>query len=254
MAPADRRGAAIVTGASYGIGSASALALARKGFDVAVSDLTVETLAETVAAIRNFGRRAFAVALDLRSTDGIASAFSEVTRACGPVDVLVNNAGVTLRGPALEVTRAQWDEVIAVNATGTFFMCQQMGRHLIGAGRPGAIISIASTYAVVGQPGQAAYGVTKAAVSQMTRMLAIEWAAHGVRVNAVAPGRTDTPSPARQASARDPVRREQALARIPMRRFGKSEEIGGLVAYLASPQASYITGQTILIDGGLTAW
>jgi NAD(P)-dependent dehydrogenase (short-subunit alcohol dehydrogenase family) len=254
MKQAGRRRTAIVTGASYGIGAATAVALAGDGFDVAVTDLTVATLAGTVAAVAAAGGRAVPIALDLRSEDSIAAAFASALGAFGTLDVLVNNAGVTQRKSALDVTRAEWDQVIAVNVTGTFFMCRQMGRHLIGTGRPGAIISISSTHGVLGYPEQSVYGISKGAISQMMRMLAIEWAPHGVRVNAVAPGRTDTPSPARQLSATDPVRRERALVRIPMRRFGTANEIAGLVAYLASPRADYITGQTVLIDGGLAAW
>jgi len=249
-----RRKVAFVTGASYGIGAACARALARDGFDVAVSDLTVATLADSEAAIVGAGRRAFPVALDLRSQESVAGAFAAVLEAFGGVDALVNNAGVTQRRPALDITRAQWDEVLSVNVTGTFLMSQQMGRHLIGAGKTGTIISISSTHGVVGYPEQSVYGVSKAAVSQMTRMLAIEWAGRGVRVNAVAPGKIDTPSPARQASVADPVRVKRMLERIPLGRFGTSEEVAALVAYLAGPQAGYITGQTLLLDGGVTAW
>jgi 2-deoxy-D-gluconate 3-dehydrogenase len=136
--------------------------------------------------------------------------------------------------------------------TGTFFLTQEMGRHLIGAGRPGSIINIASTHGVVGLARRSAYGVSKGAIIQMTRMLAIEWAEHGIRVNAVAPGTVETPSRAALFAA-DPARREALLNRVPLRRFGTAEEVAAAVRYLASPQATYITGQVFVLDGGLTA-
>ena len=245
---------AFVTGASYGIGAAIAIGLAQDGFAVAVSDLSVEMLADTVAKIEAAGTRALPVALDLRSQSSIEQVMAEVTGAYGHLDLLVNNAGIPMPKPVLDVTVAEWNAVIAVNLTGTFFMCQAMGRHLIGARRPGSIISIASAHGIVGSSGQAVYGISKAAVIHMTRMLAIEWADHGVRVNAIAPGKVDTPSPARQAAVADPVKLEKMLARIPLHRFATSDEVAALARYLASPQATYITGQALLLDGGLTAY
>lgn len=243
-----------VTGASYGIGAAIAVALARDGFDVAVSDLRTEMLADTLTKIEAAGSRAIPVALDLRLRSSIGQVMAEVASALGKVDLLVNNAGIPMVKPALDVTVADWEAVIAINLTGVFFLCQEMGRHLIARRSPGAIISIASTHGVVGSPMQSAYGISKAAIIQMTRTLAIEWAEHGIRVNAIAPGKVDTPSPTRQASVAIPARREKMLARIPLGRFATSEEVAALACYLASPQATYITGQTMLLDGGLTAY
>jgi NAD(P)-dependent dehydrogenase (short-subunit alcohol dehydrogenase family) len=251
----DRTGprrAALVTGASYGIGAAIALGLARDGFDVAVTDLRVADLEKTIAGLRAIGVRAAAIALDVRSQDSVEAAFADSVRTLGPLDLLVNNAGVPMTRPATEITRAEWDTALAVNLTGTFFMSQQMGRHLIAEGRPGAIISLASTHGTVGFPNVVAYGVAKAGISHMTRILAIEWAPHGIRVNAIAPGTTETES--RAPNLADPARREVMLNRIPLRRFGTAEEMAGAVRYLASPQASYITGQVLLLDGGLTAY
>jgi NAD(P)-dependent dehydrogenase (short-subunit alcohol dehydrogenase family) len=131
-------------------------------------------------------------------------------------------------------------------------MSQQLGRHLIATGRPGLIVSLASTHGTVGFPNVVGYGVAKAGVSHMTRVLAIEWAPHGIRVNAVAPGTTETES--RAPMLADPARRETMLNRIPLRRFGAAAEMAGAVRYLASPDAGYITGQVLLIDGGLTAY
>lgn len=250
MEPKNGR-AALVTGASYGIGAAIARGLAEDGFDVAVTDLDNEDLAATMAAIGEAGRRARAIALDLREQAMVEAAFAEAVAAFGRLDLLVNNAGVPLSKPALETSRAEWNEVLAVNLTGTFFMSREMGRHLVATRRPGAIVSIASTHGAVGFPGAAAYGVAKAGVSHMTRVLAIEWASYGIRVNAVAPGTTETPS--RAPALADPERRAVMLNRIPLKRFGTAEEMAAAVRYLASPAAAYITGQILLVDGGLTA-
>jgi NAD(P)-dependent dehydrogenase (short-subunit alcohol dehydrogenase family) len=252
MAPSDKTRTAMVTGASYGIGAATALGLAEDGFDVAVTDLAVDSLASTLGRIAATGRRAVPIALDVRAQESVERAFAAAVAALGALDVLVNNAGVPNLGkPVVDVTRAEWDNVLAVNLTGTFFMAQAMGRHLIGAGRPGAIISLASTHGLVGFANTSAYGIAKAGISHMTRMLAIEWAGHGIRVNAVAPGTTETPSRAPRLA--DPAHRARMLGRIPAGRFGTAEEMAAAVRYLASPQASYITGQTLVLDGGLTA-
>jgi NAD(P)-dependent dehydrogenase (short-subunit alcohol dehydrogenase family) len=246
------RRAAFVTGASTGIGAAIALGLARDGFDVAVSATRAENLAGTVAALAPTGARVVPVAFDMRSQEGLERAMAEVIGALGHLDVLINNAGITLRRPVLEVTPAEWDQLMAVNLKGAFFLSQQMGRHLIGARRAGCIINMSSTHGVVGLAQRSVYGISKGALIQMTRMLAIEWAQHGIRVNAVAPGTVETPSRAAFFSA-DPGTRHALLERIPLRRFATTEEVVGAVRYLVSPQAAYVTGQTLLLDGGLTA-
>lgn len=248
-----RRPTALVTGATYGIGAATAVALARDGFDVAVSELSPENLSDTVKAITSEGARGIPVALDVRSRASIESAMGQVLAAFGELDVLVNNAGVPLTRPAVDVTEAEWDEVVGVNLRGAFFMSQQLGRHLIARRRPGAIVSIASTHGVVGIAGRSTYGIAKGGIVQMTRMLAIEWAEHRIRVNAVAPATVETPSRAAILAA-DPKRREMMMNRIPLGRFGTAEDMAEAVAYLASPRAAFITGQTLLVDGGLTAY
>ena len=250
--PTGKR-AALVTGASQGIGAAIALALARDGFDVAVSATRAENLAGTVGALAPTGARVVPLALNLCSPSSVEQAMAEVIRVFPHLDVLVNNAGITLRRTALEVTPAEWETVIDTNVKGTFFVSQQMGRHLIGGGRAGCIINIASTHGVLGFAQRSAYGVSKAAIMHMTRMLAIEWAEHGVRVNAIAPGTVETPSRAAFFAA-DPKAREALLTRIPLRRFGTAGDVAEAVCYLASPQATCITGQTLLLDGGLTAY
>jgi NAD(P)-dependent dehydrogenase (short-subunit alcohol dehydrogenase family) len=236
---------AFVTGASQGIGAAIALGLAQDGFDVAVSSTRLAKLSGVLDGLAAAGVKALPVELDLRSQPSIERAMGEVAGAFGEVDVLVNNGAVPMRKAALDVTPQEWETVVDTDLTGTFFMCQQMGR-------PGAIISIASTHGLVGFDGRAVYGIAKAGVMHMTRMLAIEWAGHGIRVNAVAPGRVDTPS--RAPTLAEPGYKEKALGRIPLKRFGSVGDVTGAVRYLASPEASYITGQTLVLDGGLTAW
>jgi len=242
---------ALVTGAAQGIGEACAVALARFGAHVAICDRDAEGLATTAAAIDALGRRVVSAELDVRDADAVDAFLATVEAEYGHVDVLVNNAGVPLRKPALELTANEWDAVIGVNLTGTFFMSQQMGRYLVKSGRAGCIINIASTHGLVALDQRSAYGIAKAAIMHMTRMLAIEWADHGIRVNAVAPGRVDTPS--RAGALAEPGYRDRALGRIPLQRFGTPEEVAGAVRYLASPDAAYITGQTLVLDGGLTA-
>jgi NAD(P)-dependent dehydrogenase (short-subunit alcohol dehydrogenase family) len=247
------RPVAFVTGAAYGIGAATAVALARDGFDVAVSELRPDDLKETVKAIGAAGARALPVELDVRSLPGIRKAMAQVVSAFGQIDALVNNAGVPLTRPAVDVSEAEWDEVLDVNLKGTFFLSQEMGRHLIAGQRAGCIVSIASTHGVIGIADRIAYGVSKAGIIHMTRMLAIEWADHRIRVNAVAPGTVETPSRA-AAMAANPGRREILINRVPLKRFGTAEEMAAAVCYLASPRAAFITGQTILVDGGLTSY
>ena len=250
--PAHRR-VAFVTGASEGIGAAIALGLARDGFDVAVSSRRAGRLANIVAQLTAAGARAAVVELDLASQSSIEQAMAAAIGACGHVDVLVNNAAIPLHKLALEVTRAEWEALMETNLTGIFFLTQQMGRHLVASGRPGSIISIASTHGVVGLAKRSTYGIAKAAVMHMTKMLAIEWAEHGIRVNAIAPSTVETPSRA-AAFAADPGMRDALLSRIPLHRFCTTDEIAGAARYLASPQAAYITGHTLLLDGGLTSY
>lgn len=251
-APENTAKRALVTGAAGGLGAAIALGLAREGFDLAVTSRDPERLAATVSAIKAMGRRAVPIALELRSASSADQAVAGAVEALGGLDVLVNNAGITARTPAVDIKLEEWEDVYRVNTTGALLMSQQMARHLLGAKRGGCIVNIASTHGLIGFPQRLSYGTSKGALVQMTRMLAIEWAPHGIRVNAIAPGTVETPSRA-EFFAANPATREAMIKRVPVGRFAKPDEVAGMACYLASPAASYVTGQILILDGGLTA-
>jgi NAD(P)-dependent dehydrogenase (short-subunit alcohol dehydrogenase family) len=242
---------ALVTGTSAGLGRAIAVALAREGYDLALTELTADALKDTLSDPAVANRKAIPIALDLRSQDSIKAAFAKATSELGGLDLLVNNAGRALLKPVIDVTDAEWDDVIDTNLKGAFFLSQLFGRDCIAKGRPGAIVSIASTHGMTGIAGRSVYGISKAGLIQMTRMLAIEWAPHNIRVNAVAPTTVMTES--RQQLLSDPKARANALSRIPSGRFATPEEVAAAVVYLASSAAGSVTGHTLTVDGGLTA-
>lgn len=245
------RPVALVTGASYGLGAEIAKTLARDGFDVAVTEIDADDLGDTVASIEGEGGRAVALPLDLRSMESMEASIAGTIEALGQIDVLVNNAGLLIARPALDVTPDQWDQVMSINVKGSYFMAQFVARHLIDTGRPGCIVNIASTFTTIGTPGVSPYGISKAAVGGITRHLAVEWAEYGIRVNAVAPGTVETKLRA-EILAANPKRRESNMAKIPMGRFGTPEDMAGAVSYLASPAAVYVNGHVLAVDGGLT--
>jgi NAD(P)-dependent dehydrogenase (short-subunit alcohol dehydrogenase family) len=244
---------ALVTGASYGVGAATALALARDGFDVAVTATQQQNLADTVRGVEAAGARAVPIALDLREEASVEQAAAAAIKGLGGLDVLVNNAGANLRKRVVEVTPQEWDDVMATNVRGTFFLTQEIGRHWIGTAQTGSIVNIASTHALIGAAERSTYGISKAALVQMTRMLAVEWADYGIRVNAIAPGRMETKSPSRAGKGADRTYMAAMLRRIPLHRLVTAEEVADTVTYLVSPSAASMTGQVLVLDGGLTA-
>jgi 3-oxoacyl-[acyl-carrier protein] reductase len=241
---------ALVTGASRGLGRAIALALAAEGARVAVAYRREEAAAEEVAAAcRAAGAgEAVAVRLDAASEEDVLAAFDRVARRLGEPDVLVNNAAVCPRGPAVGTTRAGFEEVLEVNLTGAFLCCRELVRRLEGAGRPGRIVNVASTAAFTGSSsGQIAYDASKGGLVALTISLAREVAALGITVNAVAPGYLLTDMMAEKFNAAP----ERYLARIPLRRLGELPEVAAAVAFLCSRPAAYITGTVLNVSGGL---
>ena len=243
---------ALVTGAAQGLGAAIALGLAREGFNLALTSREPKRLAKTISAIEGMGRRAVPVPLELRSAASVEQAVAAGVKALGGLDVLINNAAITARTSAVDIKLEEWEDVYRVNTTGSLLMSQQVARHLIATKRTGSIINIASTHGLIGFPGRLSYGASKGALVQMTRMLAIEWAPQGIRVNAIAPGTVETPSRTEFFDA-NPAAREAMTKRVPVGRFATPDEIAGMACYLASPEAAYVTGQILVVDGGLTA-
>lgn len=252
-ASAARR-TALVTGGTAGLGAAIAIALAQKGYDVAITERPqlVDGLAATRKAIEAAGGRALALPLELAEQSSIEAAAAQTFDAFGRIDVLVNSAAAPLHKPALEVSPADWDSIMTPNLKGTFFLTQAVGKGMIRRGTPGSIISMASTHGMVALADRSTYGIAKAAIIHMTRMLAIEWARHNITLNAIAPGTIETPS--RAVTLKDPKFREMMLGRVPLGRFGTMDEIAAAAVYLASPEAKFMTGQTLVLDGGLTSY
>jgi NAD(P)-dependent dehydrogenase (short-subunit alcohol dehydrogenase family) len=242
---------ALVTGAARGLGRATALALAQAGADVALGLRDRATGAELAAAIEALGRRALPLQMDVTRRAEVTAAVAEAVRALGRIDILVNNAGIGPPNPAEAVTEADFDATLAVNLKGTFFVSQEVGRAMIAAGRGGRIINLSSQAGFVALPTESVYCMTKAAIAHLTKCLAVEWAPHGINVNAVAPTFIRTPGTAKWLE--DETFRRDLLARIPLGRVGEPGDVAGTIVFLASPAAAMITGATLLVDGGWTA-
>jgi len=235
---------ALVTGASTGIGAEIALTLARAGYAVAATSRDKARLADIVAEVN-----AIPVELDLTVEDSINAAINSAAEALGGLDVLVNNAGQALIQPATDVTWDQWDVVVDTNLKGSYFLSARFAEHCINAGHAGSIVNISSTHGLLGFAGRTVYGASKGGIIQMTRMLAIEWADKNIRVNTVSPATVMTDS---RKQSLDADARKRMLARIPSGRFPETKDIAEAVLYLAGPGAGNVTGQTLVVDGGLT--
>ena len=242
---------ALVTGAARGIGRAIAIALAQAGADVALGFRDLHAAGDVADAVRALGRRALPLQMNVARPAEISSAVAQAVGHFGRIDILVNNAGIGPPNPAESVTEADFDATVAINLKGTFFVSQAVGRAMIAAGRGGRIVNLSSQAGFVALPTESIYCMTKAAIAHLTKCLAVEWAPHGINVNAVAPTFIRTPGTLKWLE--DDSFRNDLLARIPLGRVGEPPDVAASVVFLCSPAAAMITGTTLLIDGGWTA-
>lgn len=240
---------ALVTGTAGGLGEAIARGCAEAGALVVCLDREGEANERVAASIG--GGRTLAVSVDVTDRSAVERVVRDVIAEVGALDVLVNCAGVGGRGPARDYPDRVWDDALAGNLTGSFNMCRTVGGHMIDRGG-GSIVNIASIGGLVGFPGSVGYQASKGGVVQMTRTLAVEWATHGVRVNAVAPGHVATELVRRQWET-EPELREFFLLRTPLGRLGEPDDVAGAVVFLASDASSMVTGHVLTVDGGYTA-
>jgi glucose 1-dehydrogenase len=248
----------LVTGGTSGIGQAIAVRFAEHGANVAINYLrTPDEAAETegqvhacVARVRQEGVRDVLVGADVSNEDEVVRMVGEAAEQLGGLDVLVNNAGIQISRPSEELSSADFDKVLAVNLRGAFLCAREAIRHFLAKGKPGSIINVSSVHQLIPKPNYLGYSVSKGGMQNLTRTLALEYAGRGIRVNSVGPGATITPI--NRAWVDDPVKAEMVTSHIPIPRPGEADEMAGIVAFLASDDAAYVTGQTIFVDGGLT--
>ena len=241
---------AVVLGGTTGIGYAIALGLAQAGADVVPASRRELEVERAASKIEEIGRRSLRMTADVGKRDSVQALADAVIRTFGKVDILVNAAGITKKVPTLETSEEDWNSILDTNLTGTLRACQVFGRHMVERGY-GRIVNIASLSSFVAFYQVAAYAASKAAVASLTKSLAIEWAAQGVCVNAIAPGVFRT---ALNSELLDKTERgRELLLRTPMRRFGKVEELAGAAVFLSSDAASFVTGEVLVVDGGFLA-
>jgi NAD(P)-dependent dehydrogenase (short-subunit alcohol dehydrogenase family) len=238
---------AIVTGAGQGIGRAIAVELARVGAHVVACGRRLAALETTAEAVRAHRRRALVVGCDVSDAAQVDRAVAETMDAFGRIDLLVNNAGYRIRCPLDQLPRREWDAMVGTNLTGVFLLCQAAGRVMIRQ-RGGKIVNVTSVAGRTGSRGMAAYAATKAGVAALTQSLGAEWAKHGITVNAVAPGPTETEGVLEVWKT--PAMIAQAAREVPLQRLGRPEEVAWAVIFLASDQANFITGETLYVSGG----
>jgi 3-oxoacyl-[acyl-carrier protein] reductase len=237
---------ALITGSAQGIGREIALAFAKEGADVVISDINPEKASKTSAEIEALGRKSMAIELDVTAYPKVEEAVNKILDKFGKVDILVNNAGITKDGLLLRMSEADWDAVINVNLKGTFNCTKAVSRPMVKQ-HSGRIINIASIIGIIGNPGQANYSASKAGIIALTKTTAKELASRNINVNAVAPGYIQT-----EMTAKLPEElKQKMLALIPLNRLGSPADVAAVCLFLASEEAGYITGQTIVVDGGM---
>jgi 2-dehydro-3-deoxy-D-gluconate 5-dehydrogenase len=241
---------AVVTGGNRGLGRVMALALADAGADIVIVGRDKDRNNQVVSEIVEKGRKSLSLMTDLRDVSAIGQMVSEVVERFGKLDIFINNAGVSHTERALEVSEDAWDKVMDLNVKSLFFCCQAAGRVMKEQGY-GKIINLASVAGTVGDVGIAPYTASKAAVINLTRSLALEWARYGIQVNAIGPAYIETDMNSEELA--NPKVRGKIVGKTPMQRLGEPEELAGTVLLLASDASSYITGQTIYVDGGWLA-
>lgn len=241
---------AFVTGASRGIGRSIAVALAGAGADVALVARSEHGLAETAADIAAVSRKAFVIPADVTSQEAVDAAVARAIEQLGHVDVVVNNAGGSnFMAAFLDLRLAGWDKLMRLNLDSAVYVCHAIGGHLVERGE-GSVINVASVAGLTGSPLLSPYGAAKAGLISLTKSLAVEWGATGVRVNALCPGWTATDL--NRQLWDDPVSGPATVATVPMHRWGRAEEMAGPAVFLASAASSYMTGQVVVVDGGQT--
>jgi glucose 1-dehydrogenase len=248
----------LVTGGTSGIGQAIAVRFAECGANVAINYLrTPDEAAETeeqvhacALRVRQEGVRDVLVGADVSDEAEVARMVAQTVEDLGGVDVLVNNAGIQVSRPSHELSSSDFDKVLAVNLRGAFLCAREAIKHFLAEDKPGRIVNISSVHQEIPKPNYLGYSVSKGGMMNLTRTLALEYAGHGITVNAVGPGATVTPI--NRAWIDDPVKREMVTSHIPIPRAGEADEMAGVVCFLASEDAAYVTGQTIFVDGGLT--
>ena len=248
----------LVTGGTSGIGQAIAVRFAQYGANVAINYLrqpdeatdTQRQVNACVSRVQREGVRDVLVQGDVSREEDVVAMVGQAVSQLGGLDILINNAGIQISRHSDELSSEDFDKVLAVNVRGAFLCAREAIRHFLAEGKPGVIINVSSVHQLIPKPDYLGYSVSKGGMQNLTRTLALEYAARGIRVNGIGPGATVTPI--NSAWIEDPVKREMVESHIPMRRAGTADEMGSVACFLASDNAGYITGQTLFVDGGLT--